>query len=188
MDKISELMDGELDTRRAREQVARMNQNEELLHCWDAFHLVGDVMRGEHVLPRGFTRKLSARLAKEPTVLAPHRSALRRIATYTLSAAASLSAIAVVGWLAFFNNPLVPQTDIARAPVPIVSAAAPSLAKAPVPIVPAAAPSAQLANVPSDGKMSEYLIAHQEFSPSTAIQGLAPYIRSVSSTQQAQGR
>jgi hypothetical protein len=32
-------------------------------------------------------------------------------------------------------------------------------------------------------------MAHQEFSPSTAIQGLAPYIRSVSTTQQpAQGR
>lgn len=173
MDKISELMDGELDARRAREQVARMNQDEALLHCWNTFHLVGDVMRGEHALPQDFTRKLATRLAQEPTVLAPHRSALRRIATYTLSAAASLSAVAVVGWLAFFNNPLVPQTEIARAPVPTV---------------PAAAPSAQLASVPNNGKMSEYLMAHQEFSPSTAIQGLAPYIRSVSSTQQAQER
>jgi hypothetical protein len=36
--------------------------------------------------------------------------------------------------------------------------------------------------------MNEYLIAHQEFSPSTAIQGLAPYIRSVSSAQPVQGR
>jgi hypothetical protein len=32
--------------------------------------------------------------------------------------------------------------------------------------------------------MNEYLIAHQEFSPSTEIQGLAPYIRSVSSSRQ----
>ena len=188
MDQISELMDGELDARRVREQVARMNQNEELLHCWDTFHLVGDVMRGERVLPQGFTHRLSARLAKEPTVLAPHRSALRRIATYTLSAAASLSAVAVVGWLAFFNNPLVPQPDLAKAPVTIVPAAAPSLANAPVAALPAAARSAQLASVPNDGRMSEYLIAHQEFSPSTAIQGLAPYIRSVSSTQQAPER
>jgi hypothetical protein len=36
--------------------------------------------------------------------------------------------------------------------------------------------------------MNEYLMAHQEFSPSTEIQGLAPYIRSVSGTQQAKGR
>jgi hypothetical protein len=36
--------------------------------------------------------------------------------------------------------------------------------------------------------MSEYLIAHQEYSPSTAIQGLAPYIRTVSGAQPAAGR
>jgi hypothetical protein len=36
--------------------------------------------------------------------------------------------------------------------------------------------------------MNEYLIAHQEFSPSTAIQGLAPYIRGVSATQATKGR
>ena len=36
--------------------------------------------------------------------------------------------------------------------------------------------------------MNEYLMAHQEFSPSTALQGVAPYIRSVSITRQAQGR
>jgi hypothetical protein len=31
-------------------------------------------------------------------------------------------------------------------------------------------------------------MAHQEYSPSSDIQGLAPYIRSVSRSQQAQGR
>jgi sigma-E factor negative regulatory protein RseA len=37
--------------------------------------------------------------------------------------------------------------------------------------------------VPATGRISEYLIAHQEFSPSTSIQGVAPYIRTVSSWQ-----
>jgi hypothetical protein len=36
--------------------------------------------------------------------------------------------------------------------------------------------------------MNEYLLAHQGFSPSTAIQGLAPYIRSVATTPQIEGR
>ena len=52
---------------------------------------------------------------------------------------------------------------------------------------PADAPVA-LASVPSEGKMNEYLMAHQGFSPSTAIQGLAPYIRSVSATHTTKGR
>jgi sigma-E factor negative regulatory protein RseA len=101
--------------------------------------------------------------------------------TYALSAAASLSAVALVGWVAFVNNPLAPTPQIAQ---PLASAPA-----VPAPVsAPALSPQPQLASVSSEGKMNEYLIAHQEFSPSTAIQGLAPYIRSVSTIQSAQGR
>lgn len=174
MDKISALMDGELDEHQARQQIARLKQDESLVECWHEFHVVGDALRGEGVLSGDFGRRLSTRLADEPTVLAPQRSTFKNVTTYALSAAASLSAVAVVGWLAFFNNPLAPQAELAKAP------------STPAPVVVPA--SAQLANLPSDGKMNEYLIAHQEFSPSTAIQGLAPYIRGVSGAQPAQGR
>lgn len=173
MEKISALMDGELDERQAREQLSRLAHDEELRRCWHAFHLIGDALRGEHMVSRKFERKVSALLGQEPMVLAPKRNTVRRIVAYALSAAAALSAVALVGWVAFFNNPISPPPEIAKAP-----AVSP----------PASAPATQLANVPSEGKMSEYLIAHQEFSPSTAIQGLAPYIRSVSSTQPSKGR
>jgi len=173
MDKISALMDGELDGHELRQQFVRLKQDKDLFERWHTFHLIGDAMRGEHALSQDFDRRLAARLAAEPTVLAPQRSMVKHIATYALSAAASLSAVAVVGWVAFFNNPLAPQAELAKAP-------SASVAASPAP--------AQLASVPSDGKMNEYLIAHQEFSPSTAIQGLAPYIRGVSSAQPAQGR
>ena len=171
MDKISALMDGELDEQLAQQQLLRLKQDEHLLGCWHTFHLIGDALRGEGLLSHDFERRLTARLAQEPTVLAPQRSPSKRITTYALSAAASLSAIALVGWVAFSNNPTASPPELAKAATPS-----------------AAAPSTQLASVPSDGRMNEYLIAHQEFSPSTAIQGLAPYIRSVSTVQQAQGR
>ncbi len=175
MDKISALMDGELDGHEAQQQFVRLKQDKDLAGCWDAFHQIGDAMRGERALSRDFDQRLAARLAGEPTVLAPQRSMVKRFTTYALSAAASLSAVAVVGWVAFFNNPLAPQTELATAP------------NTPAAVSPAPV-AAQLASVPSDGKMNEYLIAHQEFSPSTAIQGLAPYIRGVSSAQPVQGR
>lgn len=168
MDKISELMDGELDEHQARQQLARLKQDGELLHCWHTFHLIGDALRGERALSQKFAQSLTTRLAGEPTVLAPRGRAMKRVMTYALSAAASLSAVALIGWIAFFDNPLAPQVEIAKAPN------TPSQE---------AAPPTQLANVPSQGKMNGYLIAHQEFSPSTAIQGLAPYIRGVSNTQ-----
>jgi sigma-E factor negative regulatory protein RseA len=173
MDKISALMDGELDGHQAREQWARLKQNEELLQHWHTFHLIGDALRGERVLSPRFSERLVKRLDGEPTVLAPRRSAAKRVAAYALSAAASLSAVALVGWVAFVNNPLAPQTGVATAPPP--AAATPPT-------------QTQIASVPNEGKMNDFLMAHQEFSPSTAIQGLAPYIRSVSSTQQGRGR
>ena len=173
MDKISQWMDGELSRHETRGQISRIKQDTGLHHCWDTFHLIGDVMRGERALSREFERKLAERLAGEPAVLAPRPHVARRFATYALSAAASMSAVALVAWVAFFNNPLAPQPDLALAPTTPP---------------PAAAPSEQLASVPSDGKMNEYLIAHQEFSPSTEIQGLAPYIRGVSSSRQVEGR
>jgi sigma-E factor negative regulatory protein RseA len=174
MDKISALMDGELDDRQAREQLVRLKQDDELIGCWHTFHIIGDALRGEPVLSQGFGRRLTDRLTGEPTVLAPQRSAVKRITTYALSAAASVSAVALVGWIAFVNNPLAPQPELAKAP-------------ASTPAAPATA-STQLASVPSDGTMNEYLIAHQGFSPSTSIQGVASYIRTVSGAQQDKGR
>jgi len=172
MDGISSLMDGELDASQARQQFARLQSDAEARACWETFHLIGDALRGDCVVSRQFSARLHERLAGEPTVLAPRRSPARRVATYAWSAAASFSAVALVGWIAFYS-PLSPQ------PQQVV-------------VVPTSVPTpvaqVELANVPSEGRMNEYLIAHQEFSPSTAIQGVAPYIRSVSATQQPKGR
>jgi sigma-E factor negative regulatory protein RseA len=177
MERISELMDGELEGREAQRQLARIKQDQQLAHCWSTFHLIGDALRGERTLSRGVGSRVATQLANEPTILAPRLAprpfTFKRVATYAMSAAASVSAVALVVWMAF-NNPLAPQAEVATAPAPVVP--------------PAATPSPQLASVPSEGEMNEYLIAHQEFSPSTAIQGLAPYIRGVSGTKQVQGQ
>lgn len=190
MDKISALMDGELDARQSDQQYTRLKQDAEARACWNTYHLIGDALRRDSIVSTNFSAKLGARLEQEPTVLAPQRPQMRpvrRTTAYALSAAASLSAVALVGWMAF-NNPLAPQPDSVGSTVGSTVA---SLASAPVAVAPSApvttvTPSSvqpELASVPSDGKMNEYLMAHQEFSPSTAIQGVAPYIRSVSASK-----
>jgi len=180
MEHISAMMDGELDETQVVHQLGRLQDRSDLRESWDIFHLIGDAMRGEPPLSDAFDHDVNEKLELEPTVLAPRRISTKRMRTYALSAAASVSAIAVVGWLAFFNNPLAPQQQVATAPT-----------KAP-PAVAAVSPpklsSVPLSSVPSDGTMNEYLMAHQEYSPSTTIQGLAPYIRTVSSAQPASGR
>jgi sigma-E factor negative regulatory protein RseA len=173
MENLSALMDGELSDAEAGRELARMKSDPALRETWHSFHFVGCALRGERLLSPGFSEKLARRLADEPTVLAPNRLPARptRFTTYALSAAASLAVVALVGWMALTPN------------VPVAP-----VAKVVVPPLPSASDLPQVATVSSEGRMNEYLLAHQGFSPSTAIQGLAPYIRSVSTTRSIESR
>jgi sigma-E factor negative regulatory protein RseA len=115
-------------------------------------------MRDTPLLSEGFSARLAARLASEPTVLAPsRRMPAPRIAW---AAAASVAAVALVGWLA-----LAPQHD----------RASPQLAQAPAR---AAQPVVKVVALPR--MANDYLLAHQSFSPRAYLQGMAPYVRTVS--------
>src|SRR5689334_20743774 len=98
MDRLSALMDGELDEREAHSIIVRLKDDSELRIRWDDFHLVRDALRGEPVLSSSFSERVSKRLADEPTVLAPRRllPRTRRAMTYAMSAAASVAAAALV--------------------------------------------------------------------------------------------
>jgi sigma-E factor negative regulatory protein RseA len=171
MEKISELMDGELDAHASRSQIRRLEDDATLAAGWETYHLIRDALRNEMDLSPQFCRRLHERLASEPPILAPHAGLSARMVRYTLPIAAGVAGVAVVGWLALANTPSTPGA----APAP----AAPTLAQAPVgpkPRVPAQAP----AGAPVDSKVRDYLLAHQEFSPSTAMQGVASYVRTVS--------
>jgi hypothetical protein len=76
-----------------------------------------------------------------------------------MSAAASVAAVALVGWVAF-----APQRESTPAPVPLAQVKpAPGAVAAPMPVA-----------------ANDYLLAHQAFSPRVSLQGMAPYVRSVS--------
>jgi sigma-E factor negative regulatory protein RseA len=171
MEKISVLMDGEAGGQDAHQAMLRLKDNGEAREAWASYHLIGDVMRGEALPAFDVSQRVAAAIAQEPTVMAPQRSSrTSRPLTYALSAAASVSAIAVVGWMAFSTGNVVsPGVEVARAPVPVVQ------------------PEAPLVSSPSDGQMNEYLLAHQGVSPSTSLHGVAPYIRTIS-TAPAAGR
>lgn len=167
MEKISVLMDGEAVGQAAHQAMLRLQDTGEARETWASYHLIGDVMRGEVLPAFDVSQRVAAAIAKEPTIMAPQRS-LRssRPLTYALSAAASVSAIAVVGWMAFSTgNVINPSVELARAPV--------------------VQPEAPLVSFPSDDQMNGYLLAHQGVSPSTSLHGVAPYIRTISSAPAA---
>jgi len=173
MESVSTLMDGELDTDEAAREIARFKEDPARRDSWIAYHAIGDALRGEHVrtsLSPDFSKRLSERLALEPTVLAPRMRAPKVMQSWAFKAAASVAAVAVVGLAAMkMVNPDTPVGQLAQrqSPPPVV-ALQPA---APIQVEPVAAAAEH---------MHEYLLAHQGISPSTAIQGVTPYIRTVS--------
>lgn len=173
MDGLSALMDGELDDREAQTTMARLKSDAAFRSRWDEFHLVRDALHGEPILSSGFSDRLSKRLAEEPTVLAPRRllPRTRRALTYTLSAAASVAAAALVLSVAMPQFGADTQTAGLK---PVAT--------------PVAEQQVMPPSVPYDGRMNELLLAHEVFSPSTALQGLAPYMRTVSTARNSADR
>jgi sigma-E factor negative regulatory protein RseA len=159
MEKISQLMDGELSDRESRSEIRRLEADAQLCRGWETYHLIRDALRNEVDLGPEFSLRLHARLASEPIVVAPHTRMPARMVRYTLPIAAGLAGIAVVGWLALSSAPVgSPEQYAARAPQTAVT------------------PPPQ----PVDG---DYMLAHQEFSPSTSMQNVASYVRTVSTSE-----
>jgi sigma-E factor negative regulatory protein RseA len=179
MDGVSALMDGELDEHPARDVLANLKDDPELRERWETYHLISDALKREPLLSpllssSGFNAAFAERLKTEPTILAPKKSVLapRRVTTYALSAAASVSAAALVAWVALSGS---------EQPLQQAKSDAVPTAVALVPALPA--------SVSSDSSMNQYFLLHQGVSPSSELQGVAPYIRSVSAVRPAeQGR
>jgi len=161
--RISELLDGELESREAAGSLDALRAEGEARDTWRSYHLIGDAMRETRVLSPGFAGRVAARLAQEPTVVAPVRRAAmpQRQRWQFLSAAASVAAVALVGWVAFGLQQ--GGTEIAQ-----VAPGGPAH-------IPAVA-----AQVPPPAAANDYLYAHQGLSPRNSLQGVAPYVRMVS--------
>lgn len=165
-EKISALMDGELEAHGQQGPYAELARDGEALEAWRTYHLVGDALRDTPLLSAGFSVRLAARLAAEPTVLAPRKpQANARMRWRAMSVAASFAAVALVGWMWF-----TPQGGMQRSPEVALAPANPSAATAEAP-----AP-----RVPLPSAAGDYLLAHQGYSPRGNLQGVAPYVRTVS--------
>ncbi len=166
-EKISALMDGELEAHEQRGSYAEVAREGEALEAWRVYHLVGDALRDTALLSVGFSARMEAKLAEEPTVLAPRvPQAGSRPRWRVLPMAASLAAVALVAWVAF-----APQSGMQRGPEVALAPAKPPGK----PAVEAPAP-----NVPLPSAAGDYLLAHQAYSPRGNLQGVAPYVRTVS--------
>jgi sigma-E factor negative regulatory protein RseA len=154
MQKISELVDGEIEGHEAAGACSALKSGGEAREAWHRYHLISDAMRDTRLLSAGFTERVASRLAEEPTVLAPAANPLRVRANpwYAGAIAASL-AVAFVGYFTFEQNSAPQMVQAPKTEAAAVAAAEPSEAA------------------------KDYLHAHQGYSPRNALQG---YIHTVS--------
>ncbi|MGC2166268.1 MAG: sigma-E factor negative regulatory protein [Gallionella sp.] len=155
--EISALMDSELFEDEADSLLSRMNKGAGARKDWEIYHLIGDVLRQPEHIHCDMSANVRKRLLDEPTILAPRgQMAKRSIRTIAISAAASVVAFSVVIWM---------SQQIGRESVTQMAMQQNAIRPVSVQIKPIS---------------NEYLMAHQEFSPSTDMNGGASYIRMVS--------
>lgn len=162
---ISALLDDELEPGAASRTIDALRREKELQEAWNVYHLIGDVLRRSPGYSHDLSAKVMARLAEEPVLFIPAAQPKRTPLRFALPLAAAVMGMAAVGWVALSLN----------APQPLELAAKPRPANEHVAPVAEQSPS---------GALKEYLVAHQAHSPSGGIQGVAPYVRSVSEIRQ----
>lgn len=190
-ERISALADGQLDDDEIAQTMAWVASSEEARATWHAYHVMGDALRSADLAvcsgDRDFAARLRERLARidaraqgAAVASMPPRVAQAMVRSANdaaqrwkwLAAAASVVAVAVLGW----------QVGT------VGTAEMPQLAARPA----AAEPQASAATVPSgadsvvmlrDPKLDELLAAHRRFGGTTALQTPSGFLRNATFEQ-----
>ena len=162
--EISALVDGELEPEAVGRCLQRLKQDDDLVQSWREYHLIGAALRGEvrTSIDAGFSR----RLAEEATILAPRAIVAARVSQLTAALSAAAGIAAVAAWVGL---PLSGGDGSTSAGVASPAANGSAAIK-----------TVEGEKVPVAVGVEDYLLAHQRFSPASHMQGVAPYVRTVS--------
>jgi sigma-E factor negative regulatory protein RseA len=163
---ISTLMDGELCGEEAELLLGKIKLNSEAQQEWRTYHLIGDALRQPDYVPGDISAAIIERLHAEPTVLAPQMKRSSKASYFAMSAVASIMAVAFLAWLSvqIDNVPTFQQASQQQSG------------------------NMRTASLPANEGVNDYLLAHQEYSPSSDVRGAASYIRTVAYNQQGAGK
>jgi sigma-E factor negative regulatory protein RseA len=179
-DKVSALLDGDLDEQATRRVFDGLKRDPDLRQDWASYCLIGDVLRGDRDGSQDFVARVMANLDAEPTLLAPRlapeQTTRQRMWQSLMPIAASVMGVAAVGLVA---ATLYKQ----EAPAPQLAAGAPALR-----VVSATAAVRPVAQPGSEEVMREYLFAHQGLSRGGPLPAGVQYVRTVSDQRQGNDR
>lgn len=162
-EKLSALMDNELDELETRRLLAALRSDTAARAAWGRYHLIRAALRREPVAPAGdIAGAVAARVAALPAPAG--RRPLARLAGQ-LALAASVAAVVLVGareWLGGVSPP------------------APVVAQRETPVEYLRAQTRWNTNERAiENALNGYLVEHNEFAPSAGVSGMLPYVRVV---------
>ena len=181
-DRLSALLDGDLDEQSAHPVFESMRRDRSLRTDWEAYCLIGDVLRGDRDGNAGFVGRVMANIDEEPTLLAPpQRPAAEggRLWRTVMPLAASVMGVAAVGWVAHTLYSDQGQATVGQVAVARSSAVAAHAAVRPVAVAPS-----PVAVDPT----REYVFVQQALSGGGPISGVIQHGRTVSDVGQGSGR
>jgi sigma-E factor negative regulatory protein RseA len=191
--KISALMDGELGGIDMADTITQVKKTEDLRNKWSIYHLIGDTLRQPEISFLDIASGVRNKLAAEPTVLTPELPKEHKSRIFAFAVAASMvTAVAAVAWIGGqtmdqsfdpVTGKAVLQTAVQTKSaepiaIPVLAQEEKLIAAKSVPQTTIQAESA-VTPIPASIQLNDYLFAHEEFSPRTAIRGVSPYMRTV---------
>jgi len=195
-------MDGELDSTDVADTITQVKKTEELRNEWSTYHLIGDALRQPEMSTLDIASGIRKKLAIEPTVLILEPPKEKKGQVFAFAVAASmLTAVAAVTWMGgqTMDQPLDRVADKAALQTAVkTESAEPTVITVPVlaqkeefktdkSVLQTAAQAdsdvspitAPIQLNPAPIQLNDYMFAHEEFSPRTAIRGVSPYMRTV---------
>lgn len=185
-EKLSALVDNELDELDERRVMKALESDADLRQTWERYHLVRSVLHQELdvLVPSGMAARVAAQIESEPANAARfRRGKVNRIAgTLAMAASVAVIAVAAVQW---FNRPATaPIPFLAGQSVPVnpVAAPVPSLVadqSMPDNFIRAGATRWDVKEPETESTLNAFLVEHNEFASSSGIGGMMPYVRVV---------
>ena len=198
LERLSALVDGELDFDAAAQVCGRWRESGELRSSWHAYHVIGDVLRSDDLAcdparDAGFLEAFRARLENEPIVLAPQPlepaadGARHWRWSWRASSAVAAGFVAVAGVVTLVRGPGT-AVDAAGGPglAQVSPVAQPMTASALIgPAALAGEPQALVASgkLIRDARLDRYLAAHKQFAGSSALGVPSGFLRNATAIE-----
>lgn len=169
-ERISALVDGQMEQAEAVKLLDSVTRDGEMARVWERYHLIGDVLRREHVelLGAELRHRVHEDLAREPSSLRPSRETRRRLPKLRPMSIGGLALAASVAIAAVLV--LRPQGSMV-APFPAQLAGVSQKADAGV--------RWDIGHPAVEARLNNYLVTHSEHA-GDGVQGMLHFARIVS--------